>query len=153
MGFIFVHEYTENQGLDKKNDYEGATLSLGRRVKDKGNQRYRDRIDIIVESPVINGISQGLQRTRIYIDPYCKQNKEPLWQGELDSTHKPPLTQLFNSLSDTSWSWANDTQHIWDHWTSAYIDYFGNRQKPISKSYFFVEQSPASRIEIKLQSK
>ena len=69
MGFVFTHEFSE----DGK-QYEGATLSLGR----KNQKRYRDRIDIIFESPVIAGISQGLERIRVYIDPYREKDKNTL---------------------------------------------------------------------------
>jgi hypothetical protein len=43
MGFVFIHEFTEN---DQR--FEGVTLSFGR-VKDK---RFRDRFDLIFEAPV-----------------------------------------------------------------------------------------------------
>lgn len=141
MGFIFVHEYTQDG-----NQYEGATLSLGR----VNNKRYRDRIDIIVESAVIDGVSQGLQRSRIYIDPYREDDKQPLWQSESSASENHYAADLFAALSNVSWYWANDEGHIWDHWTSAYIDYFGDRQWPMTKSYFYVEKSPDCRIEIAL---
>jgi hypothetical protein len=48
MAFIFFHEFNEDGQV-----YEGATLSLGR----KNNKRYRDRLDIIIESPIVDGLS------------------------------------------------------------------------------------------------
>ncbi|MCK5359917.1 MAG: hypothetical protein KAJ95_04780, partial [Gammaproteobacteria bacterium] len=50
MSFLFCHEYS-----DGNKHFEGATLSFGR----INNKRYRDRIDIILEAEVINGVSQG----------------------------------------------------------------------------------------------
>jgi len=139
MAFIFVHEYT----CDGKK-YEGATLSLGR----KNNKRYRDRIDIIVESPVIEGVSMGVQRCRIFIDPYKADHKEPLWQGELKAAEHPLIEDLFAALSHISWHWNGNKKHIWDHWTSAYIDYFGERQWSLPRSYFFI--SPSAHAHIKM---
>jgi hypothetical protein len=139
MGFIFVHEYTHNG-----QQYEGATLSLGR----VNNKRYRDRIDIIVESPVVDGVSQGVQRSRIYIDPYRETDKKPLWQGESLADNNQYITEIFAALSHVSWLWVNDAAHIWSHWTSAYIDYFGERQWAMTRSYFFAIQPADCRIEI-----
>jgi hypothetical protein len=68
MGFVFVHEFNDNGQL-----YEGATLSFGR--VNATNRRYRDRLDIILESPVVDGSSQGLARLRVYVDPYLEGNK------------------------------------------------------------------------------
>jgi len=139
MGFIFTHEYS----CDGQK-YEGATLSLGR----KNNKRYRDRIDIIVESPVIEGISQGVQRCRIFIDPYQPGDKKTLWQGELKAAEHPLIEDLFAALSYISWHWNGDNKYIWDHWTSAYIDYFGERQWALPRSYFFI--SPSAHAQIKM---
>ena len=140
MGFIFVHEFSRNG-----QQYEGATLSLGR----VNNKRYRDRIDIIVESPVVNGVSQGIERCRIYIDPYRQDDKKPLWQNEGLACNKPVYQTLFSALSHVSWSWADNQAHIWDHWTSAYIDYFGDRQWSMSASYFF-NDNVHSRIDTEI---
>ena len=139
IGFIFVHEYTHNG-----QQYEGATLSLGR----VNNKRYRDRIDIIVESPVVDGVSRGQQRSRIYIDPYRTDDKKLLWQDESAACENQYAVELFAALSHVSWHWANDAEHIWDHWTSAYIDYFGVRQWAMTGSYFFSAHSADCRIEI-----
>ncbi|MCK5360410.1 MAG: hypothetical protein KAJ95_07270, partial [Gammaproteobacteria bacterium] len=119
MGFVFIHEFTEGG-----KQYEGATLSLGR----KNQKRYRDRIDIIFESPVIAGISQGLERIRVYIDPYRENDKKTLWQGATATLNNSHAESLFAALSEVSWEWAGDEKRVWDHWTSAYIDYFGERQ-------------------------
>jgi hypothetical protein len=149
MGFVFVHEYRQ----DEETCYEGATLSLGRVSQGQGNRRYRDRMDIIVESRVIDGVSQGFERARIYIDPYRPTDKKPLWQGQLADNNSIALSSLFTMLSEISWLWAGDSSHLWNHWTSAYIDYFGDRQGSMSKSYFFMEQAESGRIDLTIDHK
>ncbi len=143
MSFIFVHEYDDNG-----QKFEGATLSLGR----KNDKRYRDRLDIIIESPIIDGLSQGVQRCRIFIDPYKKDNKNPLWQGTIDIKDNAYIDDLFSALSHISWLWAHQSEYIWDHWTSAYIDYFGPRQWSLSKSYFYLNADQKQRIQLDLPS-
>lgn len=134
MGFIFAHEYT-----DGVRQFEGATLSFGR----VSNKRFRDRLDIIVESEVIGGVSTGFCRTRIFVDPY-RPNESLLWKKTVESLHKKESIELFHTLSNLSWSWADDAQRQWDHWTSAYIDYFGPRQWPMTQSFFHT--SGAARL-------
>ncbi|MDH4274016.1 MAG: hypothetical protein OEW08_03145 [Gammaproteobacteria bacterium] len=129
MGFVFVHEITEN-----KLRYEGATLSLGR----INGRRYRDRLDIIVESRIENEESLGLSRVRIFIDPYRRETKDILWEGVINSDWNAAAYALFDSLSKVSLAWAEDTQRWWQHWTVAYIDYFGPRQWRLTKSLFYV---------------
>lgn len=137
MGFIFCHEYSQNG-----EHFEGATLSFGR-VYEK---RYRDRIDIIMEAKVVDGVSQGYTRTRVYIDPYREGAKEPLWQANLGATELATGESLFALLSSVSWDWAEVPAHHWDHWTSAYIDYFGDRQWPMTKSHFWIAGNAGARI-------
>ena len=137
MGFIFIHEVTENKTVK----FEGATLSLGR----VNNKRFRDRLDIILESPVHGGASVGLKRLRIFVDPYNKQRKQPLWQYT-GSTQTKFSNNLFAQLSHYSWEWQNQQDRRWDHWTSKYIDYFGPRQWSLDRTYFFSCDNPQARI-------
>ena len=126
MAFIFVHEFTEDGQL-----FEGATLSFGC----KNNKRYRDRLDIIVESPIVDGTSQGFNRLRVFVDPYTG-DKEPLWSGTLVPEVGLASTELFERLSEISSAWQFQKDKRWDHWTSDYIDYFGPREKYIESSFF-----------------
>jgi hypothetical protein len=126
MAFIFVHEFTEDGQL-----YEGATLSLGC----KNNKRYRDRLDIIVESAVVDGVSQGFKRLRVFVDPYTG-DKAPLWSRTLFPDTDSPSAELFERLSEISVDWQFQKDKRWDHWTSDYIDYFGPREKFIKNSFF-----------------
>jgi len=131
MGFVFSHEFTENGEL-----YEGATLSLGR-VNEK---RHRDRLDIIVESKVVDGVSQGFSRMRIFVDPF-EGNKPPLWTVVSLDSFDEAATELFSQLSQLSNAWEDQDDKHWNHWTSDYIDYFGPRQYAVSNSYFHQENS------------
>lgn len=137
MGFIFCHEYRKDGRC-----WEGATLSLGR----KNNRRYRDRFDIIVESEIINGISTGLSRVRAYIDPYTGKPAPPLWQAETKPQSDAAM-QLFAGLSEASWTWPEQSERVWDHWTSRYIDYFGPRQFALEQSYFTLPDKRSGRID------
>ena len=136
MGFVFVHEY-----MDEGQFYEGVTFSIGR-VKDK---KYRDRIDLILESPVNEGKSQGFSRMRVYIDPFTGA-KEPLWACTVSDALSSSAYQLFEQMSEISWSWADQADRLWQHWTSNYIDYFGPRQHELNMSYFYQPGQPKSRI-------
>ncbi|MDH5394017.1 MAG: hypothetical protein OEY11_12585 [Gammaproteobacteria bacterium] len=137
MGFVFVHDFDDDGQL-----YEGVTYSLGR-VKDK---KYRDRIDLILESPVYAEKSQGLSRMRVYIDPYMTA-KEPLWASTHGDNLSHDALQLFDQLADCSWSWASQEKRLWHHWTADYIDYFAPRQKMLEMSYFYQADRPKSRIQ------
>ncbi|MFO1349296.1 MAG: hypothetical protein U1F68_00885 [Gammaproteobacteria bacterium] len=140
MGFIFVHETTDTDGRR----FESVNLSLGRRAL--GQPRYRDRLDLVFDSPVINGESTGFARLRIYADPYRAGAKEALWSTVLEQRFDAPAIALFQRLATLSWEWAELPGRAWNHWTSAYIDYFGPRQWAVRKSYFFVPGAPEARI-------
>jgi hypothetical protein len=127
MAFIFVHEFTEDGEL-----YEGATLSLGC----KNNKRYRDRLDIIVEAPVIDGNSQGFKRLRVFVDPYTG-DKAPLWSKVSYPAAGLPSSDLFARLAEISHDWQVISANHWNHWTSDYIDYFGPRETHLAKSFFY----------------
>lgn len=126
MGFIFVHEFMEDGQL-----YEGATLSLGC----INNKRYRDRLDLIVESPVNEGVSRGFSRLRVFIDPYTGE-KAPLWERCIEQEALTFSSELFSHLSELSNQWQTQQDKHWNHWTSDYIDYFGSRQHQVQNSYF-----------------
>ncbi|MEE9424733.1 MAG: hypothetical protein V3V18_07110 [Methylococcales bacterium] len=137
MGFVFIHELNENGQI-----YEGAVLSYGRANSE--NRRYRDRLDIILESPITNGNSQGFSRLRIYIDPYLG-HKQALWSDVKQEPFKPITEQLFNHLSALSWDWAADKNRLWEHWVTQYIEFFGPRKTPVESSYFHTA-NPNCRI-------
>ncbi|MDH5516466.1 MAG: hypothetical protein OEY36_01430 [Gammaproteobacteria bacterium] len=136
-GFVFVHDYQDGEQL-----YEGVTYSLGR-VKDK---KYRDRIDLILESPVYAGKSQGLSRIRVYIDPFMLA-KEPLWSSTHSENLSHDVYELFDQLANCSWQWPAEAGRSWNHWTADYINYFGPRQKMLATSYFYQADRPKTRVQ------
>jgi hypothetical protein len=139
MGFIFVHDYQQ-----AGQTYEGVTLSLGR-IHDK---KFRDRVDIILESPLQDGHSAGLSRIRLYVDPYTGI-KEPLWSSVVEKNIPDAAVRLFHDLSDVSWQWSEDAQKHWNHWTSTYISYFGERKLSPDQAYFYVSGKPKSKLRVK----
>ena len=130
MGFIFVHELEENGQY-----YEGATLSLGR----VNNKRFRDRLDIILESSIQGNVSQGFDRMRIFVDPYLG-NKAPLWTTQIDTPSGTASHELFNQLAKDSNEWQEIPEKHWNHWTSDYIDYFGPRQQYLQNPIFHQDE-------------
>ena len=130
MGFLFFSEYTED-----KQQYETATLSLGRKVS--GNARVRDRFDIIFDALIKDNTAQALGRIRIFVDPYLEGNKEPLWSVTLTDDIPADFFKLFAQLSHLSWQWQSIEEKHWDHWTSRYIDYFGPRSVTMESSHFY----------------
>ncbi len=130
MGFLFFSEYTEEQ-----QQFETATLSLGRKVSD--NARVRDRFDIIFDAPIEQNSARPLGRIRIFVDPYREGVKEPLWSLTLTEDIPAAFHQLFSQLCDLSWQWQSLENRHWDHWTSRYIDYFGPRSVTMESSHFY----------------
>jgi len=133
MGFLFFSEYVEDG-----QQYETATLSFGRKVS--VNARFRDRFDIIFDAPLHNNEPQALSRVRLYVDPYEQDEKEPLWSIVLNEKDIPEeLSKLFASVCALSWQWQSKEEKHWNHWTSRYIDYFGERSVLPAYSHFYVE--------------
>jgi len=143
MGFIFCHEYRQQGRL-----WEGATLSLGRKV----HKRYRDRLDIILESELVEGESRGLGRVRVYIDPYRGKPGPPQWEFTSEDGLGEASHRLFARLSEISWTWFTDAERRWDHWTSRYIDYFGERQQAPRHSYFLLPGQSDGRRHTETES-
>ena len=134
QGFLFYHDNIFH--LEKLN-YEGVTISLGR-MHSKGS-RYRDRIDIILESNIFDSkSSQKPDRIRIYIDPYLNTNKVPL-PLYLNISDIKNIQQFYN-LHDITIKkfhlWKN-TEREWFHWSQKFIRYFGERKNiPINTLFF-----------------
>lgn len=138
MGFLFYHEFT-----DQNRRFEGVVVSYGRVNREQ--KQYRDRLDLILESEVIDGYSQGLSRLRLYVDPYLGV-KSPLWQHTIEHPSNPDTEMLFQQLAGLSWTWANDQSRVWNHWVNDYIDYFGPRQWHMKKSFFHVTDGQDNRV-------
>lgn len=129
MQFMFFHDVVE-----AGRQYEGVTLSFGRRVGKRG--RYRDRLDVILESEVIGGVSRGFSRLRIYVDPYQEAGFEVL-SKTFSSEHLPANAHLlFAQCTDLFRQWSNVPERIWEHWTQDYVDYFGPRHALVGSTHF-----------------
>lgn len=129
MGFLFVQDYD-----DGDTQKEVLTLSLGRKYK--ANRRYRDRVDFLFESKILQGNSQGLTSFKIYVDPFDPLRlTEPLWHTYLDAPLSATVHKSFEKLVSYYQVIKQDESRWWKHWTQDYIDYFGPRKKIIRNSF------------------
>ncbi|MGR9105419.1 MAG: hypothetical protein ACU843_00660 [Gammaproteobacteria bacterium] len=138
MGFVFLTEVE-----DGEERFEGAVLSYGR--IHEGNRRFRDRCDILLESKIVDGVSVGLSRIRIFVDPYRGPSLDPLWSATIDSPETPTGSELFEQIARLSSEWGNIPTRRWSHWVMEYIDYFGPRQWSL-RSSFFCPGEPSDRL-------
>ncbi len=130
MGFIFVHDC-----LEEGTRYEGMTFSFGRVAT--GQARHRDRFDLILESEVSNGSSQGLSRVRAYVDPFMSPiRKNPARVFIHESPRVTEAQELFLKGAETYALWQGDADRAWQHWTQRYINYFGPRTRSVGNSFF-----------------
>lgn len=125
MAFTFYHN--NETGNDQ---YEGLTLSLGRRVPDDPTKR--DRLDVILEDHRLEGRVDGkIDRVRIYICPWDKfrNDKEHFFHESKELTeHDRAVSQeLYGSCVQKYAIWKDETERQWKHWSQRYIDYFGPR--------------------------
>jgi hypothetical protein len=88
MDFIFVHDSS-----DERRAYEGVTFSFGRVTS--GQNRHRDRLDLIVEFEIKNGRSQGISRNRAYVDPFKLPIRKNLARM---LSHEPPQSREAQEL-------------------------------------------------------
>ncbi len=130
MGFVFFHDFHEEETL-----YEGMTFSLGRLAP--GRSSHRDRFDLILESEVKNGFSQGVTRIRAYVDPFklpIKKNPALFLSNQTPRTGG--VKELFLEGTERYQQWLGDADRVWEHWTQRYINYFGPRTLQVNNSYF-----------------
>jgi hypothetical protein len=147
QGFLFYHD---NLFVLEKLNFEGITISLGR-MYSKGS-RYRDRIDIIMESNIFDSISsQKSDRIRVYIDPYLSTNKFPLplYINHSEIKNIQQFYNLHGLIIEKYHLWRN-SEREWFHWSQKYIRYFGERKNiPINTLFFtknLLNQSPLHEI-------
>lgn len=134
QGFLFYHD---SYSLEESTVYEGVTLSLGR--ISSINSRFRDRIDIILESKVTDLIcSQNTDKIRIFIDPYIKNAvMPPLLEFSYKSNkNSEKINAIFELLIKKYHLWEN-TEREWYHWSQKYISYFGERKNCPLNTLFF----------------
>ena len=130
-GFLFCHDFTDS---DFKT-YEGVTFSIGKIAPE--SPRHRDRFDIILEREIIDGVSTGNIRARIYNDPYLNSTEIPkMIELRQSSEFQKNATNALESCVLKYCQWKNEPHRHWSHWTQNYIYYFGKRSLKVNKSIF-----------------
>ena len=127
MAFTFYHNNTTEDGRQ----YEGLTISIGRKVP--GDLTKRDRLDIILEDERVDGAVDGrIDRLRIYICPwatYGADRKYHLCERNSFTPAERDLTQAGYQQSVSCYNqWKTEESRQWSHWSVRYIDYFGPRE-------------------------
>jgi len=126
MSFTFFH----NNTMDDGRQYEGLTLSFGRRVN--ADRSKRDRLDIILEDERKNGRVDGIvDRIRIYVCPWSMYGKTRAFHlceyADLAAEEVPMAQDLFRCGVESYHRGKADESQQWSHWSVRYIDYFGPR--------------------------
>ena len=124
MVFTFYHN-NDSEG----NQFEGLTLSFGRKLEN--DRSKRDRLDIILEDKRENGAVDGkIDRVRIYICPWeTHQNKNfHLFElTTLDNEQQESSQKIYTHALDYYTAWKSLDERQWSHWSTRFIDYFGPR--------------------------
>jgi hypothetical protein len=126
MAFTFYH----NNSTEDGRQYEGLTVSIGRKVP--GDLTKRDRLDLILEDQRVGGAVDGrVDRLRLYVCPWgtygldrrfhlCERNAfTPEELGVVQATYQQ-CVRHYNQ-------WKTEESRQWSHWSVRYIDYFGPR--------------------------
>ena len=125
MAFTFYH----NRQTDGA-QYEGLTLSLGRKVT--GDPSKRDRLDLILEDQRDGGRVDGtVDLLRLYVCPWSEyqdgRRHHLLEARELSTEDRADVQALYENCVAAYHIWKNDDRRQWSHWSANYIDYFGSR--------------------------
>jgi len=135
MAFTFYHNHTDENGKQ----YEGLTLSLGRKVT--ADKTKRDRLDIILEDERDSGGVDGLvDRLRIYVCPWATYGGNRTFH--LCDNKSLPVEGLklaqacYQQCVAKYHQWKTDPGRQWNHWSVRYIDYFGAREFIPQRSSF-----------------
>jgi hypothetical protein len=127
MAFTFYHNNTTDTGRQ----YEGLTLSLGRRVPEDWTKR--DRLDIVLEDEREAGRVDGrVDRLRIYVCPWATYSDGRTFhlseRTDLNPEDLALAQGLYESCVAKYHQWKLDESRQWSHWSVRYIDYFGPRR-------------------------
>lgn len=122
MAFTFYHNRSEGG-----REFEGLTLSLGRKVRTDPTKR--DRIDIILEDLRIGGsVDNLLDSARIIVNPFQEWSRGEAWAKDAGTApEENRLQQLYAEAIGFYRRHREDSGRQWDHWAVRYIDYFGPR--------------------------
>lgn len=135
MAFTFYH----NHSADDARQYEGVTISIGRRVV--GDPTKRDRLDVILEDERVDGAVDGqVDRVRIYVCPWATYGEDRAFHLCDRRSFGPAEDELvqacYRSCVKHYNHWKSDESRQWSHWSVRYIDYFGARDFIPSGSSF-----------------
>lgn len=136
MAFTFYHNHTTENGRQ----YEGLTVSLGRKVP--SDRTKRDRLDIVLEDQRENGRVDGrVDRLRVYVCPWATYADGRRFfladRAAMDGSDDERVQAFYQRCVDRYHVWKNDESRQWSHWSVRYIDYFGPRTFIPQGSSFF----------------
>ncbi|MDQ8204190.1 hypothetical protein [Pelagicoccus sp. SDUM812003] len=122
--FTFYHNNKDEWG-----EFEGLSLSLGRKVAHDPSKR--DRIDLILEDKRVDGAVDGsIERVRLYVNPWLTyQNREYklIEQGGPFEPVDEGYQDFYQESCRRYDRWKTDKSRQWSHWSANYIEYFGPR--------------------------
>lgn len=125
MLFTFYHNIE-----DDGEQYEGLTLSLGRKRED--DRTKRDRLDVVLEDRRTDGrVDARIDRVRVYVCPWSSYRDKAF---HLETMRDPAgawrdaSQALYDHAIDYYHRWKGDDARQWSHWSARYIDYFGPRR-------------------------
>lgn len=134
MTFVFYHNHDDDTG-----QYEGLTLSFGRRNAE--DKTKRDRFDIILEDRRTDGRVDGeVERLRVYVCPWnrFRNNREHfhLESSDFTDAERAAVRGLYQEAVRHYHQWKSVEERQWSHWSQQYIDYFGSRNFiPVGTSF------------------
>ena len=134
MVFTFYHNH-DIDGIQ----YEGLTLSLGRKVESDPSKR--DRLDLILEDRRVDGRVDGLiDRLRLYVCPWSEyQNDKRHFALDIycsGEALKQEAQAFYEESVRRYHKWKDDEDRQWSHWSASFIDYFGPRSFiPVGTSF------------------
>lgn len=123
MAFLFYHNRVAVEG-----EYEGFTLSFGRRCRE--DRSKRDRLDFVLEDLRVGGAVDGVpDRFRLYVNPWDRYREGDchVSDARLEEGGGLLLQGLYREGVACYRDWKDDPRRQWTHWSVRYIDYFGAR--------------------------
>jgi hypothetical protein len=97
-----------------------------------GNRRFRDRIDLILDVPIVERQVTKLGRMRLFVDPFEEHSPSELSCDQISAD----AHSLLNAIAEFYCEHRYQAELVWDHWTQDYIDYFGPRLQAVQKTRF-----------------
>lgn len=132
MAFTFYH----NRSLTNT-QYEGLTLSFGRRPLD--DRTKRERLDVILEDLRVDGEVDGkIDQVRVYVNPWKEfsQDDEYFLYVKQDNEVPSPFNDAYRESVGLYNQWKEEEKRQWQHWSVKFINYFGPRSFiPLNTSF------------------